>query len=74
VERPSRDRLRRYILGLSLVKTARAIGVDTSTLSLVERGLYDRPDVEAKLDAFLSQQEKLAKLTPDLKRPARAVR
>ena len=71
MERPSRNRLRRYTLGLSLVRTARAIGVDTSILSLVERGLYSRPDIEAKLDAFLTQQERL---TPDVKRPARAGR
>jgi transcriptional regulator with XRE-family HTH domain len=61
VERPGLLRLRRLALGLSLHHAAHALKVDASALSLVERGLRESPGLIAKLDAFLTQQEKLTR-------------
>ena len=59
MERPSALRLRRLGLGLSLYEVGNAIASDSSTLSLLERGLRGSPDLEARLDAFLTAQERL---------------
>ena len=57
MERPRPNRLRRLTLGVSLVEVSAAIGVDPATLSHVERGRRVRPDVEAKLDHYLTERE-----------------
>ena len=59
MERPSPLRLRRLRLGLSLYEVGNAIASDSSTLSLLERGLRGSADLEARLDAFLTAQERL---------------
>jgi transcriptional regulator with XRE-family HTH domain len=59
--RPRTLRRRRYSLGIPLQQVAQAVGSNVSTLSHLERGLVVRPELQAKVIAYLDSQERLAR-------------
>ena len=54
-------RLRRVALGLRIWEVARALGRDSTTLSRLERGERQDPDLEQRVAAFLAGLERAQK-------------
>jgi len=57
---PSKLRLERIRLGVSLSRMAYETDINISLLSLIERGQTERPDIERRMRQYLARIEKKA--------------